>query len=557
MADLGQAIISRLDQLKKVRLFYESLWRDIARFVNPRRENIRQTDLTLPKGQRRGKGAYDGSPNGALNVWADGMQGFLVSASQTWFRSVIFPQYLNEIDEVRQWCQEYDEQIFAAFRRSNFYAALPEWFRDVGSIGTGTLYTDEDIGDRRCIHTAIHPREVYIAENKFGEVDTVYREFQMTARQIVQKFDDKKIPDHVKNQLKPDQNTETEYVVVHAVYPNSDRVYGTLTPIGKKWRSVYVLKGSASSTDTGKAVQAVLKQGGYDVFPYATWRYRKNSDEIYGYSPAADSIIEIFGLNELGKDMLQAAQKAVNPPMNVPYTMRREATTLPGGFNYYRDPKMLMTPTVTGINWPIPIEQQQRFQVVMEDKYRVEFFLTLARAARQMTAYEVQERKSEKAVLMGPQTDRLKTEGLGKVFDIVSEIEDRAGRLPEMPAILTDLGERVDIEFTGPLPVAQKQLFEMQPIRQAINELAPIAALKPEVMDRINWTELPEHILKATNFPQKLILTDEQVKEIQTARAQKEQQAEQMEMAGAAADAVPKLSKPIDETSPLGLLTKG
>lgn len=559
MADaLAQNIITRLGQLKKVRLYYEALWREIARFVNPRRENIRQTDLNLAKGQKRGKDSYDGSPNGALNVWADGMQGFMVSASLPWFKSVIFPQHLNELDEVRLWCQQYDDQMLAAFRRSNFYAILGEWFRDAGSVGTATLYTGENIKDGSIVHTAIHPREVYIAENEYGEVDTVFREFNYTARQAMKKFDQNKLPDVLKNAAA--KNPEQDFTFVHAVFPNRERAYGSLRSANKPWHSVYVLSGSnvvtPQSLQDPRSIIGTVRKSGYNILPYSTWRYRKNSDEVYGYSPAADAIIEIFGLNELGKDMLQAAQKAVNPPMNVPARQRLEATTLPGGFNYYHDPKMVMSPVITGINWPIGIEQWDRLRSIMEDKYRVEFFLTLARATREMTAYEVMERKSEKAVLMGPQTDRLEREGLARVFEIVSHIEDEAGNLPPMPPVLEELAERIDIEFLGPLPQAQKLLFKMQPVRQGLNELVPLMAVKPELGDRVNWNELSEFVLEASNFPQQLLRTDEEVEAVQAERQRQQEAQEQLQVAAAAADAVPKLGKEIAENSPLGMLAR-
>jgi hypothetical protein len=253
--------------------------------------------------------------------------------------------------------------------------------------------------------------------------------------------------------------------------------------------------------------------------------------------------------------MLRAGQMAVAPWLNIPEHMRGNVRIQPDGYNYYENPDMIIRPGQTGIDFPIGIDREERLQKLIEDKYRVEFFLVLARAEREMTATEIMERQSEKAVLMGPQVDRLVNEGLVKVFNIVSEIEDKAGRLPPPPPILQELGGRINIRFVGPLAQAQERLFKMQPVRQAINELAPLAAIKPEVLDRVNWGELAEHILENSSFPQKLILTDEEVAEIQEARAKQQQAQQMMEMAGAAADTAQKLSKPIEEGSPLEAMT--
>jgi hypothetical protein len=537
-----------------VRRDYETgLWEDIARFVNPRREDIGQYSTYTKKGQRRGKDVYDGTPLGALNTWADGMQGFLVSESLTWFRSEMSNPMLNKVDEVRAWLQEYDRLMYAAFRRSNFYATIGEWFRDAGSIGTATLYTEEDKGNSSASHTCIHPREVFIAENKLNQVDTVFRKFELTARQAVQKFGKEKLSDAIKNNAEKHPSKMHEFV--HAVFPNNDLWPGKKTAKGKKFRSVYVETEGKGETKKGQ----VVRDSGYDINPYAVWRLRKNSDEVYGYSQAADSIVEVFQLNQIAKTMTMAAQKAVEPPLNVPESMRGNVRMTPNGYNYYDNNKNVITPIQTGINYPIGIDQQERLQQSIEDKYRVSFFqmLTKAGEGRERTAREIIEMKSEQAVLMGPQVDRLTGEGLAKVFRIVSDIEDRAGRFEGMviPDVVLELGGSIDITFTGPLAQAQKELFEMQPIQRGINAIAPIAQVFPNILDRVNEDEMAEAILEASAFPQKLIRTDEEVAEIREQRAAAQQQQMQQQMMLEAADRVPKLSKEIEPNSPIEALT--
>lgn len=545
---LGEKILLEMKILKGVRKDYETgLWIDIGRFVNPRRENISQNALRNTKGQRRGQDSYDGTPLSALNTWADGMQGFLVSESLNWFRSEMDNPYLNDNDNVRKFLQDYDLGMYSAFRRSNYYAVQGEWFRDAGSIGTATLYTEEDIVRGCSVHLSVHPREVYIAENKFGEVDTVFREFELTARQAIQKFDENKLSELIKQNAA--EHPEKRHLFIHAVFPNTDKWPGRQTT-RKKFRSVYVEVKASGDKQSGN----VVRDSGYDINPYAVWRFRKNSDEIYGYSPAADALVEVFSLHQFGKTLMDAAHKSVSPAMNVPIEMRNNVRIGPKGYNYYHDPERIVKPVTSGIDYPVGIEQLDRLKASVEDKYRVEFFLTLARAEREMTATEIMERQSEKAVLMGPQVDRLYNEGIKKVFDIASDIEDRAGRLPDpddynLPDEFYEDGQ-ININLTGPLAQAQKRLFKIQPIRSGINELAAIAAIKPEVLDRVDWQELPEDVLEGVAFPQKLILSDEAVAKIQEERARQAAQQKALEVAGAAAEAVPKLSKKPEEGSP-------
>ena len=558
---LSQKIMLRMKQLEDERNPYETgMWKDIGRFVLPRREDIMLSSATNLKGQRKGKDVYDGTPLGALNTWADGMQGFLISEALNWFRSEMDNPILNEIDEVRAWLQEYDRRMYSAFRRSNIYAIIGEWFRDAGSIGTATNYTEEDITNQASVHTVIHPREVFIDENKFGQVDTVFRKFFLTARQAVSKFDKVKLSTNL--QKDADERPSKPHEFIHAVFPNEDTWPGMKQSTRKPFRSVYIeTKAFASDKGGGE-----VRDSGYDLNPYAVWRFRKNSDETYGYSPAADALVEVFQLNQFGRTMTRAAQISVEPPVNVPSEMRNNVRLGPKGYNYYDDPNRIITPINTNINYPIGKDQQDRLQESIEDKYRVKYFQMLTRAdigKQRRTIEEIIAMKSEQAVLMGPQIDRLITEGLSKIFEITSEIEDRAGRFKDMPlpAVIKEYEDatgriaNININFTGPLAQAQKRLFKMQPIQDGINALAPMATLFPTIKDRVNEDEMAEMILESANFPQQLIRTDDEVAEIRQRRAQELQQQKMLEMAGAAAEAVPKLGKAAEPGSPLEAIT--
>jgi hypothetical protein len=541
IGNTANKIIIQQKSMERVRQPYEQGWQNQTDLVYPRRYDIARNKQ---KGLRLGTQVYDGTPQGALNVWADGMQGFIVSPSLVWFMSVLDVAEIKDDDTVRKWLQEYDEQMYSAFRKANFYSILGEWFRDAGSVGTATLFTEEDLGNGKAVHTPIHPGEVYLAEDRYGQVSVIHRKFNLTARQAAEKFDEKKLlPETAKNAK---EKPNTEYTFIHAVYPNNDKVFGSWNSKGKKWKSCYVQVEGAK----------LLSEGGFDINPYAVWRYRKNSDEIYGRSPAADAIVEILKINQIGKDMLEAGHMAVQPPMNIPEEMRGNVQIMPKGRNYFTDDKRVVSPVVTGVNFPIGIDREERSQKIIESHYNVDMFLMLARAEREMTAYEVAERKSEIAVLMGPQIDRLITEGLTRVFDIVSHIEDRAGRLPPVPDVLLEFGgAKIDIDFIGPFAQAQRRLFRIRPVSNAIAELAPLAEIKPEVLDRVNFPELAEYVLESHNFPQDLIHSDEEVEQIQKARAEQIRAQQMAEDLSNAADAVPKISKKPEEGSLMEALT--
>ncbi len=551
---LGAQLRLRMKQLEEVKEFYESRDYDIARYVNPRRELLRDSQRFDDKGAARGKMAYTGEPSSALSIWSDGMQGHMVSQSLRWFKSVLGDTDLNKVDEIQQYLQRYDEAMYGEYNRSNFYAILGEWFRDAGSIGTATLFTEEDIGRGLAVHIPIHPREIFISEDRYGNVDTVFRKFFLTAKQVVNKFGEENLSKDIIDNAK--EHPEKKHEFIHAVFPNTDRMFGSLLSKHKKIASIY-LQSEAKDPKT----DGVVRESGFDLNPYAVWRLRKNSDEIYGYSPAADAMVDIKKLNQMSKTLLRAAHMAVSPPLNIPEHMRGNTQIEPDGHNYYERGGDKASPINTGMNYPIAIDREEKIQRIIEDKYRVEFFLVLARAEREMTATEIMERQAEKAVLLGPQVDRLEQEGLTKVFDIVSDIADKAGRLPEPPQILIDAieeakarGQRpteIGIRFIGPLAQAQRRLFQMQPIKNFLNEMSQASVVVPDILIGIHPDRLRDRIVDGTDAPIEILRTAEEIREKREQDALDLQQQQAQQQMQAMADAVPKLPKKTEEGSPL------
>lgn len=548
-------LLNWLKGLETIKQDYEGLWQDIAKFVNPRRELIKDSQRFDKKGQRRGKDGFDGTPSAALGVWRDGMQGFMVAQGLRWFRSEMSDYTLNDVDEVRAFLQEYDEAMYASYNRSNFYSILNEWFSDAGSIGTAPLYTEENISNGNTVHTPIHPREIFIAENMYQEVDVLFRKFQLTARQAIRQFDKDKLSSDIVSNAK--DHPEKMHEFVHAVFPNNELLADSLLSTNKRFKSVYLQRsGIQGKADDGK----IVKEGGYDIFPYAVWRFRKNSDEIYGYSPAADAMIEIYSLNQIGKTMLKAAHLSVSSPWNVPEHMRGNVRIEPDGFNYFDDPTKILMPVRTEVKFPIGIDREERLQRLVEEKYRVEFFRAFIGSKREKTATEILRIQGEQAQLMGPQVDRLVNEGLNKNFNIVASIEERAGRLPQPPQILIDrvLGERerggqktkINIRFTGPLAQAQRRLFKLQPIKNGLNELGVASVLFPNITDIVKEVDLGEEILDSSDFPQRLMRSAAEVREIRDARAAKQVEMEMQQQLQAAAEGYKKTTKAPEPNSP-------
>lgn len=517
---LKKKLLRRQNELETIRLPWESPWQEIADFVIQQRYDIKGTQQ---KGKKTGELIFDGTPGMALQLLADGLHGYLVSPSMQWFRLKMADHYIQDVPEVKVWLGEVEEALYGAFNQSNFYDSMSQYFLDGGSIGTATMYIEENIKDRKIAFSTRHINECFIAEDIYGKVDTVFRKFNMTARQALQKFDQKNLSRKLLQSI-TNNKADDKHEFLHCVFPRSDRNIRMKNTKNKRYASVYI------QTETGHDEEnKILEEGGYDNLPYVVWRWRKNTDEIYGRSPASDALYDILMLNRMAKTMIAAGQVAVEPPMNIPAKMRGNVRFGPRGMNYFEDKNEVPFPVNMAGNYPIGIDREDKKRDAVKEHFKVDFFLMLANLQRQATATEIIERQGEKAAILGSTLGRLNNECQNPTIDIVFDIELKARRLPEIPQILMDYvsnngNGKISVDYLGPLAQAQKRLFRSQGVMRSLEALGPVAQMRPEVLDNFDFDVISREIAESFGMPQKAI---KNMQDVMKARQERQEMMQQ------------------------------
>jgi hypothetical protein len=528
---------ANLDYLKEIRQPFEENVNTLFRFVAHSR---RQID-TKAKGEKTGQEIYDGTALSASKLLVDGMVGYSCSRNLRWFRYGIPTRYrlrsgvskrFDEFPEVAAWLQECEERVYLALQYSNFYDVITEFIWDGVVPGTAHMIAEEEVGKGRIAFTVPHFRECYIAENQYGKVDTHYRVYSMTLKQLAEKFGRERMEAVDRNFKKDyDDNFYTEREIIHAVYPRSDYDYGRIDAKSKPIASLWVYCES-------KDKSALIDESGYDGMPVITWRWRKNNDEWYGRSPSWDALVDIAKGNQQGKTNLIAGHKMVDPPMVAPADMRGKVNSGPGGWSWYdgfsgKLDDMAPRPMITGIQLPYGIDQQERTDKAIRDHFAVDFFLALTMAAQdkvEMTATQVIEIMGEKAAILGTRVGMLQSEALDPIHDRVFDIEMRAGRLPPPPDILMEASNgRIQVQYLGPLAQAQIRLSKSRSITAGVALVGQVATIAPASIDIVDWDEVTRQSLDATGFPQGCLRSEEEVMAIRQSRAEAEQQQQQIE----------------------------
>ena len=530
-----------LQVLAQQRLQWEPMIDNIIMYVNHGRRFVQ--DYNLCDGQQTGQEVFDDSAMLARNKLVDGMVGYLCSRNQPWFGLEIpgkfnFPRSsamrswagkrVDEYPQVQKWLQDTQIVMYSAFNRSNFYDTVPEFISDGATCGTATIQVEEDIPNATIVFTVPHFRECFIAENQWGRVDTIYRVYPMTLRQLQQKFGKEKMRDVDDNwEREYSQNMYEERSILHAIYPRKDFNPKRADAKAMPWESDWIYrKGGVLSYTQGRVDNTIseggklLSEGGYDTLPTITWRWRKNSDEVYGRGPAHDAFVSIAQANQMGRTNLITAHQAAEPPLIAYSDLRGAIQRGPNGITYLESNRgdiraRAPMPLYTGVQQlPFNIEFQDRVRQIINEHFHTDVFMMMSQLSQQgnqsrMVMEQVQELQGEKAAILGTRVGNLQSEAFDPLITRVYSIEAMAGRIPSPPDILLEsVHGPVEIQYLGPLAQAQTRLTKVRSVTTFLQLLGQVAQVDPSVIHTLNAYNTVKVLRDAVNAPVEIMNDD-------------------------------------------------
>ena len=539
----------RLKQLKNDRQSWGVHWKDIVDFMMPRRGRYLSSDTEKSNdGAKKHGSIVNGSASDALRTIAAGLQGGLTSPSRPWFAISINDEQIMELAQVREWCHDTRNLMLEVLAKSNFYGAIHSVYEELAGFGTSGMLIEEDLKKViRCRPFTIG--EYYLALDNHFEVAALYRQFAMTARQLVEEFGIDNVTEAVKNSLQSSQGEKT-YEVVHVIEKNDGLTPGKADQRGMEFSSIYF----EVQADTDK----FLRQKGYKSKPFVAPRWYVNGVDTYGASPGMDALGDVKMLQKMETKKLKALDKMVDPPMNAPSNMKgKGGTVIAGGVNYVDiaqgqqgfTPAYQINPDFQKISIEIDRVEQRIKRFFFND-----LFLAIINTDKQATAYEISKKYEEKMVVLGPILERLQSELLGPVIERVYAIVEELGILPIAPQELQ--GREIKIEFIGLLAQAQK-LVGTTGIEQVAGFVANMAALSPSAIDKFDADEAIDQYADMVGIPPKLIRSDDVVAQIRDGKAKMQAQAQaQMQQASNIQNAKTLSETPVGTDSMLDVLGK-
>jgi len=359
----------------------------------------------------------------------------------------------------------------------------------------------------------------YIAENKTGMVDSVYRRFDDTARSLYRQFGNK-LPDEIIKAA--DKEPFQRFELLHVVRPRVNAPGKTSKQ--KPFLSIYIHPES----------RKVVQEGGFEEMPYIVSRWQKNSMEVYGRGPGVEALPDVRMINEMERVGLIALQKVVDPPLLVPDDgFLSPIRTTPGGLNYYRaglGPQDRIAPLQTGGRVDLNEAKIGQVRAAIDRTFFLDLLELPGPTAAdgdvlRFSATEIAARQRDRLSILGPIVARQEAEMLGPLVIRTLSVMLRSGMLPPPPQVLLDADFKV--AYSNPVAIAMRS-GELASISQLIQFLVPFAQLDPTVIQRFQTGRVAELAAEILKVSPSVFKSGEELEAEQRAAA--EQQAQQQEL---------------------------
>jgi hypothetical protein len=459
-----------------------SVWRDIANYFLPKRYSWLQS----PAERRRYIGIntniVDATGTNAGKILASGMMNGVTSPARPWFK-LRLAGFEDDLDYAsRVWLDDVERKMLLAMAESNFYNALAVMYLDLVFFGTAAMLIYEDYENIFCCRNPCLG-EYYVAQNSKGRVDTFGRIFNFTVKQLVQEFGEENCSENVRQAWKfGGARLQENYEVHHLVEPNDKRAGSVSRTFD--FRETYWETSSQEAT--------VLAHRGYHELPGIFPRWEVTGNDNYGTSPAFDALGDVKQLQQETIRKAQSLDYMVRPPMLLDVQMKHSPTAMvPGGQTFIAGlsnghvggkPAYQIQPPINELTLDI-----RDVQARIRETFHNDLFKMISQLETVRSATEIDARREEKLVLLGPVLERFNNEALDPGITRIFNIMNRAGLLPAPPRSLQN--RRLEIQYVSILSAAQSAVGVI-PTERFLQVIGNVSSVYPKALNIPNWDEL-------------------------------------------------------------------
>ena len=512
-----EAIEFHLEQGKKLfdsRTALLSMWQEIADNFYPER-----ADFTTVRniGAEFADNLTTSYPILARRDLGNSLGSMLRPTSKDWFRIRTSANWETLGVEARAWLEWAGSVMKRAMynRKAQFTRATKEADHDFAAFGQAVIQTSLNRNADGLLYRCWHLRDVAWRENEEGMVDTVYRKWKPTARDLTRLFPGKV---HASILAKMEKEPMCEVDVWHCIVPSD--LYNEGKPSRTPFKSYYI------DVDN----KHVMEEVGLLMMEYIVPRWQTVSGSQYAYSPSTVAALpDARLLQAMTSVLIEAGEKAVNPPMIATMeALRSDISVFAGGITIAdseydeRLGEVLrpLTHDMKGI--PLGLDMARDTRAMISDCFFLNK-LALPPPEREMTAYEVGQRVQEYIRQAMPLFEPMEAEYNAPICENTFALMLRAGAFGspmDMPPELHGAG--YEFSFESPLHDATERQ-KGQRFLEAKSMLAEAIALDPSAASMVDVKIALRDVLQSINIPAKWTRTESAVAEMEAQQQQQQQ----------------------------------
>ena len=523
--------------LKSQRQTVNETWDAIERYIAPYRGRFFKDERSEQSIEWRKPFVYDSTAVMAAQSLAAHLHTALTSPAIRWFNLRFRGTELNDSKEAKEWLENCAEIMYQSLQDSNFTVEAGETYQDLVDFGTSVIVEEAENADLTVWEginfSSVPIKECYFEQDHKGGIYNFYRELEWTPIQIQTKFGKENVPEDVRN--KADRAVEEKEIVIFCIFRRDDKkdsdtsqlLAPTEMPYGYRW--IYQRDGSPLG-----------EEGGYYEMPAYVPRWRKTSSSMWGNSPAMIALSDVMTLNRLIELMIQSMEKTIDPATIV--TERALITDLdlnPGGLTVVRSLDEIDT-FESKARFDVAYQEIERYRDQIREYFMLDQLMLPPMEGTPATATEIQARVAQLERLIGPTLGRLQKDFLDPCISRTFNILFRGDQFPQMPDIVAQYATELDVEYVGPMALAQKQ-DQVGAVERWVGSLMGMAEANPEVLDIPDWDEVGKGTGIMMGVPAKFMRGEKELDELRQERqAQQEamQKAQMMQEQGAGMQAV-------------------
>ena len=534
-------LVAQGNALFSERRTLDSLWQEQAENFYPQR-----ADFTVSRylGKDFAANLASSYPLIIARSFTDAISTFLRPKGQQWFK-IITEDFEDLDNDSRKWLEKATITMRRAMydKESGFDKATKQVDADYAIFGQGVLEIRPNFKKITIQHKCYHLRDCAWYENGDGLIDTIFIKRKPTALELKDTFKDKIHPE-VEKMLSGDNPNPRGIINCYKIVIPNDGIQAT--PNGLKHPKPY----TAIYIDCDN--QHILEEVPVDEFGYVIPRFQQVSGSQYAFSPATIAALPDARLIQaMSFTLLEAGQKAVNPPLIATQDAVLNTPSLEGGainyVDYAYDERLgealrPMNIDKSGLNFGMEL-LQNREQIIAQAFYLDK--LNLPPIGGNMTATETTARISEYIRNALPLFQPLETEYNSAMCSLIFSILARLGTFdPNVPDGLKNAdgrGKEIKFVFENPLIEAEGK-DKTQKFLEVKAALAEAVALDPSSADIVDIKVALRDVFNSI-APAKWLRSEEVVAEIENQQAQQQQSQQMIEQLGQGAAVAEQIGK--------------